>query len=417
MVVASWLEVCVVRWLTVLVLVVVSIALVMGASGSAGPAKALGASWSIRSLGTLGGPTSRASLITARGQVIGASMVVRAAYGLPAHAFLWQNGRMSDLGSLGGVRRGSYPSDVNESGEVVGSSAVAARLDHAFLWRRGTMRDLGTLGGRQSGATAINTRGQVVGQVDYSHAFLWENDRMRDLGTLGGARTEAVDINRRGQIVGSSDTKIVYRDTILEHATHTFLWQNGKMIDLGTLGGQSDSDGPAMINERGQIVGQSATNKKDNDGFPIMHAFLWQDGKMTDLGTLGGPESNATAINEQGQVIGWSDTTRGGVEHAFLWQHGTMTDLGTLGGPESDALAINEQGQIVGWGCVTKNGCVRHAFVWQDGKMTDLGTLGGFRSEATDINDYGYIVGSSDTRGRPQQPSVTRAALWSPRQP
>jgi len=68
---------------------------------------------------------------------------------------------------------------------------------------------------------------------------------------------------------------------------------------------------------------------------------------ITDLGTLGGNLSAATAINEQGQVVGWSSTAEGNIR-AFLWQNGTMIDLGTLGGNYSGAWDINEQGQVVG---------------------------------------------------------------------
>jgi probable HAF family extracellular repeat protein len=71
-----------------------------------------------------------------------------------------------------------------------------------------------------------------------------------------------------------------------ELADRCFFWQNGKVIDLGTLGGANCS--PKAINERGQIVGYADTRKEDEDGFAIHHAFVWQKGKMTDLGALGG---------------------------------------------------------------------------------------------------------------------------------
>src|SRR5213080_1236416 len=99
-----------------------------------------------------------------------------------------------------------------------------------------------------------------------------------------------------------------------------FLWSNGSMSDIGTLGG--DAAEAWDINDAGQIVG-------DSEAFGLSHAFLWQDGTMTDLGTLGGIRglSGAYGINEAGQVVGYSYTQSYGMEHAFLWQDGVMTDL------------------------------------------------------------------------------------------
>ena len=80
------------------------------------------------------------------------------------------------------------------------------------------------------------------------------------------------------------------------------------------------------------------------------------------------------ANNERGQVIGWSQLSNG-ARHAFLWQDGRILDLGTLGGRRSVPVAMNERGQVVGW-ANTKTGDY-HAFLWESGKMRDLGTLGG----------------------------------------
>src|SRR6266566_2946406 len=79
------------------------------------------------------------------------------------------------------------------------------------------------------------------------------------------------------------------------------------------------------INNRGQVVGQS-----DLPGDTTHHAFLWQNGVMTDLGTLPGiPGSLANGINNKGQVVGFSDDFSGNTV-ALLWQNGVMTDLNTL---------------------------------------------------------------------------------------
>src|SRR5690242_14893014 len=113
---------------------------------------------------------------------------------------------------------------------------------------------------------------------------------------------------------------------------------------------------------------------------------------ILDLGTLGGSNSYVSAINDRGQVVGYSETSSGET-HAFLWKKGAMTDLGTLGGGTSQAADINKFGQVVGWSTLVSG--ERHAFLWDKGRMTDLGTLSGSDSYAVDINDSGQVVGTA----------------------
>ena len=166
------------------------------------------------------------------------------------------------------------------------------------------------------------------------------------------------------------------------------------LMDLGTLGGifSQASD----VNEYGEVVGYSKTASSHD-----VHAFLWQDGTMTDLGRAEGLLQGLPVINDQGQVL-WTD--HGPAVHAFTWQDGTLTDLGTLGGMWAVATAINNRGQIVGRSQTGGGGW--GAFLWQDGTMTDLGTLGG-ASAAGAINNRGQIVGTSTTPAGEQQ-----AILW-----
>ena len=82
---------------------------------------------------------------------------------------------------------------------------------------------------------------------------------------------------------------------------------------------------------------------------------------MTDLGALGAGQSYAWAINNSGQITGYSDTSKGEM-HAFLWNGGTLTDLGTLGGKYSFAYAINNYGQMVGAGYTASR--EEHACLW-----------------------------------------------------
>jgi probable HAF family extracellular repeat protein len=170
------------------------------------------------------------------------------------------------------------------------------------------------------------------------------------------------------------------------------------MTDLRTLGGSVSQ--ATAINKPGQVVGRSQIA-----GDRVWHAFLWSAGKMTDLGTRrGGRCSEASAINDRGQVVGWSGgcpVTRGkrGPYRAVLWWHGRIRNLGTLGNRSSDATGINERGQVVG-NTYTPKRVPDHPFLWSRGRMSDLGSLYGpfccLDSSAYGVNDSGQVVGASD---------------------
>jgi probable HAF family extracellular repeat protein len=306
----------------------------------------------------------------------------------------------TDLGTLGGTN--SLANGINDAGQIVGWAHTGGDVPHAFLYQNGEMKDLGTLGdGSKSFAYAINGVGLIVGGSDTTddllyHAVRWQqNGDMVDLGTLGGSNSEAFGINDAGQIVGAADT--------LGGESHAVLWQqNGDKVDLDTLGSGTVSVA-LSINRAGQIVGWSDIAPKPDDKDkppPDSHAFLYQGEEMVDLGTLDGiGDSAALWINDAGQIVGVSDTLDG-ESHAVLWQQNgemvDMVDLGTLGGNSSKANAINNTGQIVG-GSDTPGGLF-HAYRRQtNGEMLDLGTLGdGSESEAFGINDAGQIVGVSN---------------------
>src|SRR5262249_46282650 len=78
---------------------------------------------------------------------------------------------------------------------------------------------------------------------------------------------------------------------------------------------------------------------------------------VIDLGPLGGTLSTATAVNDHGQIVGYSDTAGDAERHAFSWtEEGGIVDLGTLGGTSSSAVAVNEHGQVVGTSDTTETG-------------------------------------------------------------
>jgi probable HAF family extracellular repeat protein len=130
------------------------------------------------------------------------------------------------------------------------------------------------------------------------------------------------------------------------------------MTQLQTLPGATYG-GAQGINDRSQVVGYAGFP----GGFSINRAFLWQSGVATDLGTLGGDNSQAFDIDNRGQVVGWAETSRGGGTEAFLWNRGVMTGLGTLAGLGSQATAINNRGQVVGDSATAEG--FSHAVLWR----------------------------------------------------
>ena len=394
-------------------------------------------------LGALGGTDSSghsyssATAISAGGQVVGYSTVYDAQHNyLGSHAFLYSNGQMTDLGGLGTDSTGHTSSSacaINASGQVAGTSDVydaqhAPHGRHAFLFSNGQMTDLGGLGtdgngGSTSSATALNDSGQVTGYsyvYDAQHnyhgpqAFLYSNGQMTGLGTLSGTdssgrgNSSPCAINAGGQVVGYSS---VYDAQHVPQGKHAFLYSSGQMTDLGALGtdsGGSSTSSACAINTGGQIIGTSAVYDAQHNP-QGQHGFLYGNGQMTDLGTVGVPYSSATAVNAAGQVIGTSATSTGSV-HGFLGSNGQMTDLGVLGGTDStghsssSAAALNAGGQVAGTSDAydaqhTYHGA--HAFLYSGGQMTDLGGLGmdssgSSTSSACAINAGGQVTGVSN---------------------
>ncbi len=152
-----------------------------------------------------------------------------------------------------------------------------------------------------------------------------------------------------------------------------------RTVDLGTLGGTQSS--ARAINDRGEIAGDSDT------AIGEVHPVLWRKGRMIDLGLPGGYQGRAYSLNNRGQVVG-AVNVPGGYQHAFVWQDGVLTDLGTLGGPISAAYGINDDGLVVGVSITA--GLQWHAFAWRHGIMTDLGAF-----DAAGVNNRGQVIGTA----------------------
>ena len=350
---------------------------------------------------------------------------------------------VTDLGPL-------TPTGINTWAQVVGNYN-----GRAYIWTSsGGFRNLGLLrGGKFSAATAINDLGVVTGTADgpgavaypnsankrecsdLTQPFIWTaGTGMRGLNVLaphseGSADctlliTYSTGINAYGQVVGYNHDYETFQ--------WGFLWTGNTITQFG---GSWVPSSVNAISNTGQMVGQDG----DPDDLFFGHATSWsQDGTTTDLATLDGEtdiltySSAANAVNDMGQIAGWSTTTpisladgfrgcagnrgSGCPIHAVLWATGgAIRDLGSLpGDTNSTAAKINFFGQVVGSSGNTVNYAAQQSrlpvvtgrpFIWTERSgMHDLNSLiparSGWRlNTATDINIWGQIIGQGTRNG------------------
>jgi probable HAF family extracellular repeat protein len=335
-----------------------------------------------------------------------------------SHAVLWYQGKVKDLGSpgLGGPNSAAF--GVNHWGQVVGQAdtrtpdpngedfcgSTAQALTHSgntcvpFLWENGTMAALPRLRnsdnkeGSNGAALKINHFGMAAGtaengEVDstcpgasispqriefkpvvWTSLFPWAKARVQELHTVAGDPDGvAFAINDLGQVVGGTGSCGPFNPIELNNLTplHAVLWQDGKPIDLGNLGGDGKSFGifATGLNDYGQVVGAS-----DTAGDASFHAFLWQRGHIADLGTLTGDSNSlAVAISNSGLVLGVSLDANFN-PRAALWRNATATDLNTLVPANAtlylqSACSINGRGEIIGFAALKSNPSETHAYI------------------------------------------------------
>jgi probable HAF family extracellular repeat protein len=348
------------------------------------------------------------------------------------HASRHTRYRLVDLGTLGGPI--SYGSADGPGGRILNNAGVVSSyadttqpdpdapdicfnpdclVAHAYRWRGGALDDLGTLApGHSSLVAHTNDRGwgmglAQTGRIDpvlggpQVEAVVWTNRRMIPLGYLpGGTQTVGVSINNAGQAVGFGFNGVADPLAIISvgFQNRTFLWDRGEMRDIGTLGGPDALPGGGCDLQRpNTVVGTSYTSDapNPNTGIPTLDPFLWDNGIIIDLGSLGGTMSFAQCANDREEVIGLSNLPGDQVSHAFLWRKGRMTDLGTLGGDLSEAAWINNAGIVAG-SADLPTPHIHDAVRWKDGQILDLGTVDGDAcSRGRAINSAGVIVGGS----------------------
>ena len=333
---------------------------------------------------------------------------------------------LSTLGGMQGVGEA-----ITERGWISGAANLAGdTTQHAALWRDLRITDLGTLGGPSSRVVGgvKNNHGLVAGGSETATAdplgetvcttfvagfsgqpliclgFVWQDGVMTALPTLGGNNGFAFGgVNNRGQIAGfaenSAQDPACPSPQVLDFEAVVWGPRSGQIQELPPYAG--DTVGVAQeINDHGQAVG--ATGLCSAFSTAITRAVLWQDGSAIDLGNLGSQRFNwAITINERGQVAGAAGVTGDATWHAFFWNNGVMRDLGVLAGDVmSQSNGMNNKGQVVGTSCVDVQFSNCHAFIWQNGVMTDLNDLIPHNSSlqlfiANDINDRGEIAGAA----------------------
>ena len=124
-------------------------------------------------------------------------------------------------------------------------------------------------------------------------AVLWKEGKIVDLGTMeGGYESFVGNVNSRGQVVGLAMNTVpdpfnINGPGFFPTQSRAFRWKHGVMHDLGTLGGNDATAILININERGQIARNSYTNSTPDPtiGIPTIAQFLWENGRMTHLGT------------------------------------------------------------------------------------------------------------------------------------
>ncbi len=358
---------------------------IVGGSLIAAVAMAQSPTYKTIDLGTVG-PNGQPFGITKNGLVAGAVQI-----GNTLRAVLWYKGKMIDLAAPGLSGPNSQAFGVNAWGQAVGEAqtdspdsqgedfcgfaalglASSGTTCLAFVWQNGIMSALPTLGGNNGVANQINSVGQTVGMAEKNtpdstcpsggpqkfefKPVAWQNGNVRALPTYpGDPDGNAHAINDSGQAVGGSGVCGAFNPIWLTNLQplHALLWESGKMIDLGNLGGTGHGDGimAVNLNNQGQVIGSS-----DLPGDSSFHAFLWtRETGMQDLGTIKGDVSSAAiGINDTGQIVGVSLDANFN-PRAFLRQGPDLIDLNTLvpaGSPLylASACSINTAGEIVGF--------------------------------------------------------------------
>jgi probable HAF family extracellular repeat protein len=320
---------------------------------------------------------------------------------------------VTDLGTLGG--NWARPADLNDRGQIVGTSMTDHWALHAFLWDESGMHDLGTMGRRASEAVRINEAGLIAGTVwergvgtlddnciSSAVGTTWQNGVATTLGGQGFCHNWS---DWYGGLSGQPHPRLVRAMNSSgdiawigygKFDIRSRLWRNGwQQMPLPSPWAPFY---PTSMNDRGQVVGTA----HQGEGSPLFHAFLWENGAGRDLGVLApttcqrGVDCDRAAaqdINENGEIVGFS--TGAGHYHFVLWHDDKIEDLGLADwstGQPSPRIVVNNRGDIAG----SAGG---KAYFWSEGVKTQLPSSGG-ALEVVQLNENGDVVGNILMAGR-----------------
>ncbi|MBL8222777.1 MAG: hypothetical protein JNL62_26290, partial [Bryobacterales bacterium] len=245
--------------------------------------------------------------------------------------------RMTEIGTLGGGF--SNGRAINDAGVVAGLATLPSSEGKAVSWNGGTLTNVTPTHPTSSEGFGINNAGYVVGRADgfpyfsEGKAFYWDGTSMNLFDSLNSVRSWAWDINNNGITVGTLQDPL--------NAFSGVVWNtvSGAPVPLPVQIG--NFTGALAINDAGMMAG-------DVHGPGLQRAMRLAGGIVQDLGTLGGSNSTAYAISENGLIAGTSDVSTGEY-HAFFWDGSTMHDLGALAGGYSWGAGVNSSGYTVGY--------------------------------------------------------------------
>jgi probable HAF family extracellular repeat protein len=307
----------------------------------------------------------------------------------------------TDLGNLGGPEARAY--GLNDARQVVGWSNVSDTIDcltegrpcrHAFLWEDGVMTNLGFLDGdEESVARAINDAGLIVGTSERDviagsgtfHGVTWQGGSITALPDLGQGQSFVHDVNEAGQITGWTQDPSVNRDRAVR-------WDAGAIVNIGDTEPHSYNRGTGL-NDGGVVVGMAWNLFEPNDAI-LFDGAMWF--------TIGGSgqfqNAEARDVNNTGTAVGLMAFPSGNW-HATMWSGGPGVDLGTLPGMDlSELNDVNDAGHAVG--LAYSDTLNSRAIYWDGDQLHDLNelvgsTFTGVLIEATEINEAGDIVGTA----------------------